>query len=419
MLDRGITWLENYQQEQIRRLKNGERKQRAVPFKLRADNIDALVYMVLVEAGKVDAEMQRYLYRDRTHLSVYAKALYGLALHKQNDQPKLAMILRNIDQYLVQDDENQTAYLKLPEGTYWWYWYGSETEANAYYLKLLAKTDPNGEKASRLVKYLLNNRKHATYWNSTRDTAIAIEALAEYLRASGQESPEMTVEVYLDGQKRKEVVINAENLFSFDNKFVLEGDAVESGRHRVELRRKGKGRLYYNAYLTNFTLEDHIERAGLEIKVNRKYYRLVRNDQEIAVAGSHGQALGQRVEKYRREELPNFATLTSGDLVEIELEIDSKNDYEYLVFDDMKASGFEPVEVRSGYNSNSLGAYMELRDERVTLFVRRLARGKHSISFRMRAETPGKFSALPTKAFAMYAPELKANSDEIKLTIVD
>ena len=37
----------------------------------------------------------------------------------------------------------------------------------------------------------------------------------------------------------------------------------------------------------------------------------------------------------------------------------------------------------------------------------------------MRAEIPGKFSALPTQASAMYAPELKANSDEIKLQIVD
>lgn len=419
VLQRGVTWLENYQKEQVRELQNGEREERKRPYKLYADNTDALVYMVLIDAGKIDAEMQRFLYRDRTRLSVYAKALFGLALHKQNEQDQLAMIIRNIDQFLVQDDENQTAYLKLPDGTYWWYWYGSETEANAFYLKLLAKTDPNGEKASRLVKYLLNNRKHATYWRSTRDTAFAIEALAEYLTASGQDKPEMTVEVYFNGKKRKEVEINSENLFSFDNKFVLAGDAVESGRHRLELRRKGGGRLYYNAYLTNFTLEDFIEKAGLEIKVNRKYYRLIRDDQEIAVAGSHGQAFGQRVEKYRREELPNFSELDSGDLVEIELEIDSKNDYEYLVFEDMKAAGFEPVEVRSGYNSNSLGAYMELRDERVALFVRRLARGKHSISFRMRAETPGRFSALPTKAYAMYAPELKANSDEIKLTIVD
>jgi uncharacterized protein YfaS (alpha-2-macroglobulin family) len=37
----------------------------------------------------------------------------------------------------------------------------------------------------------------------------------------------------------------------------------------------------------------------------------------------------------------------------------------------------------------------------------------------MRAETPGRFSALPTKASAMYAPELRGNSDELKLNIND
>ena len=72
---------------------------------------------------------------------------------------------------------------------------------------LLARTSPKDEKASRLVKYLLNNRKHATYWNSTRDTAICIEAMADYLKASGEDTPDMTIEVWLDGKKQKEVKI--------------------------------------------------------------------------------------------------------------------------------------------------------------------------------------------------------------------
>ena len=45
--------------------------------------------------------------------------------------------------------------------------------------------------------------------------------------------------------------------------------------------------------------------------------------------------------------------------------------------------------------------------------------GKHSITYRLRAEIPGRFSALPAKASAMYAPELKGNSDETKLVIQD
>jgi hypothetical protein len=421
MLDRGVAWLENYQNEQIRRLNNAMKDPKKDPWKSRADNLDALVYMVLVDAGKPlheEAEMRDFLYRDRTSLAVYSLAMFGVALEKQGEQEKLDMVLRNIGQYVQQDDENQTAWLNLPGG-YWWYWYGSEYEAQAYYLKLLSRTDPKGETARRLVKYLLNNRKNATYWNSTRDTALCIEAMADYLRASGEDKPDMTVEVWLDGQLKQAVEITPANLFQFDNKFVVEGEALAAGPHTVELRKKGQGPLYYNGYLTNFTLEDYITKAGLEIKVQRKYYLLESVDKSVAVAGSRGQVVQQKVEKYERRELANLSTLKSGQLVEIELEIDSKNDYEYLVFEDMKPSGFEPVDLRSGYTGNDLGAYVEFRDNRVVFFARALARGKHSVSYRMRAEIPGQFSALPTRASAMYAPELKANSDEIKLKVED
>ena len=122
------------------------------------------------------------------------------------------MILKNIEQFVV-------AGRREPDGVpascrtsnYWWYWYGSEIEANAYYLKLLADDRPaRTRRPPRLVKYLLNNRKHATYWNSTRDTAVCIEAMADYLKASGEDKPDMTVEVWLDGKKHKEVKIDAD-----------------------------------------------------------------------------------------------------------------------------------------------------------------------------------------------------------------
>ena len=419
VLERGVAWLTRYQNGQVRELQNAKddpKNAKKRPWKSTADNLDAFVYMALVDAGVKNDAMQEFLYRDRTKLSVYGMAMLGLALEKQGDREKLDMILQNIGQYVVEDNENQTAWLKLPEG-YWWCWYGDEIEAEAYYLKLLSRTEPKGRLASRLVKYLLNNRKNATYWNSTRDTALCVEAMADYLRASGEDRPEMTVEILVDGKSQKAVEITPANLFAFDNKLVIEGKDLTDGPHKIEIKKTGRGPLYFNAYQTNFTLEDFIKRSGLEIKVNRKYYRLKPVDKTVKAAGSHGQAVDQKVEKFDREELANLAMLKSGELVEIELEIDSKNDYEYLVFEDMKPAGFEPVDLQSGYTDNALGAYMEFRDNRVVFFVRELARGKHSVAYRMRAETPGRFSSLPTKAAAMYAPELKANSDEIKLRV--
>lgn len=418
VLERGVEWLKNYQQKQIVWLQNHEKDLKGLPQKPSADNLDAFVYMVLADAGHIDPEMKRFLYRDRLNVSVYALAMFGLALEKEGDREKLDMVLRNIHQYVRQDDENQTAWLDLGQWS-WWYWYGSEIEAMAYYLKLLSRTDPKGELPSRLVKYLLNNRKHATYWNSTRDTALVVEAFADYIRASGEDRPEMTVEVYVDGVLRKAVEITPQNLFTFDNAVVLLGEELAEGDHAVEVRRRGGGPLYINAYLSYFSLEDFIPAAGLEIKVARRYYRLIPVEATAQVAGSRGQVIDQRVEKYRREELANLAEVRSGDLVEIELVLESKNDYEYLVFEDMKPAGFEPVDLRSGYTRNALGAYVEFRDNRTAFFCRSLARGTHSVAYRMRAEIPGKFSALPTRGYGMYAPELRANSDEIKLRVID
>ena len=414
VLKRGIAWLQAYEKEQVREIQNAKKG------KSHADNLDAFVFMVLVDADEKNDSMLEFLLRDRAQvLSVYGKAKLGIALHKLEMIDERDQIIHNIEQFLKQDAENQTAYLDLPNGKTWWYWYGNEFEAHAYYLKLLALTEPNSEKASGLATYLLNNRKHATYWNSTRDTAVCIEALADYLKASKEVAPNLTLALVVDGEKKKQVEITKDNLFTFDNKLVLKGESIEGGEHVLELHKTGDGPLYYNAYVTYFSLEDTISKSGLEVKVDRDYYKLVQVDKQVDVAGSRGQAVTQIVEKFRREKVENLATLTSGDLVEIELIIESKNDYEYLVFEDMKPAGFEPVDIRSGYNGNEMGAYVEFRDEKVVFFVQQLAHGRHSLSYRMRAEIPGKFSALPTRGYAMYAPELRANSDEMKMWIED
>jgi alpha-2-macroglobulin len=417
MLERAVRWLQDYQGKELERLNRWSRTKK--DGKSRADNLDAFVYMVLVDGGIDQKQMRTFLYRDRNQLAVYAKAMFALALHKAEDTKRLTMLLQNIEQYLVIDDENQTAYLNLPNNSYWWYWYGSEYEAHGYYLKLLSRINPKSQTAPRVVKYLLNNRKHATYWQSTRDTAVIVEALADYLMATGEDRSDLTLDINFDGIRKKTVKINAENLFTFDNKFILEGPDIGTGNHTLTLRKSGQGSIYFNAYLSYFTLEDFIAREGLEIKVRRTVYRLNEVEKKIKDVGAHGQVADRKVEKHAREPLTNLSVVKSGDLLEVEIVIESKNDYEYLVFEDLKAAGFEPVNVRSGYTDNEMGAYVEYRDRKVCFFVRRLARGRHSLSYRLRAETPGKFSALPTRAYAMYAPELRANSDEIKLVVED
>ena len=423
-LNGGLNWLKNYQKEQVRLLDNAAKK--VEPWKERATEMDAFVYRVLSEAMALKAfdkqkghdEMEEYLYRDKNKLSPYGKALFGLGLHYLGKEERCAELLRNIRQFVVEDNENQTAWLNVSSGL-WWLWHGDEIETQAAFLKLLAEHEPKGELAPKLVKYLLNNRKNATYWRSTRDTAACLDAFATYALNSGETEPDMTVELRLDGKAVATSQITKKNLLTADLFYSLAGTDVTGGKHDVSLVKAGKGPLYYTGSVSYFSLEDFITAAGLEVKVQRHVYRLVRDDRMVSTAGSRGQVTQARAEHYRREPISNGDAVKSGELLEVELILESKNDYEYLLLEDMKAAGTEPVDIRSGYNGNELGAYVEFRDTKVSFFLRTLLRGRRSVTYRLRAEVPGKFSAIPTQISAMYAPELHGNSDELKLKIED
>ncbi|MDR0390969.1 MAG: hypothetical protein LBH59_03605, partial [Planctomycetaceae bacterium] len=440
VFERGKNWLVRYQTEEVKKLQNyqsnekiKDKDKKISPEKQFADTTDAFVLMVIGEVelmlgrGKNKNDfaklnpnavlMRDFIWRDRGKITLYGVSMFGIfesGLFGDMDRAKDCVKI--LEQYLVNDDENQTAYLNLRRSGlnwYWWCWYDSEFETQAYYLKLLVRVDAKNLVAPRLVKYLLNNRRHATYWNSTRDTAICVEAFAEYLRQTGESKPNITVDILFDGETKKTVTITPENLFEIDNTFILSGNEISSGKHKIEFKKRSNNNdnnadnspLYFNAYLENFTLEDSIKSAGLEVKVERRLYLLRRDDMsKVDVLGNRGQVVDQRVQKYERVVADRFE---SGDLVEVELIVESKNDYESILVGDWKCAGFEPVEVRSGYNGNELGAYVEFRDERVLFFVYQLKRGKHSVTYRLRAEQPGNFSALPTQIEAMYAPELK------------
>jgi len=431
MLGSGVGWLSAYEDEQVLALKRHteraekikagiEVKPADLPEKAKADALDAFIREILGRAGDDNAEMLGFLYRDRVDLPVYGQALLGLELHRLNNAVWRDEILTMISQFVRRDAENQTVHLELGNSGYWWNWYGSSVEAHAWYLKLLAAVKPADPDTRGLAKYLVNNRKNSHYWESTRDTAYAIEAIAAYIKASGEDAPEMEVEVAVDGKPLGKVAVNKDNLFSFDGTVRLSGATLSPGKHEVTIRRTGKGTVYANAYLEVFTLEDRLRAAGLEVKVERKLSKITGVDRKGSTVGQSGQVVSQTEERLVRKPLEDGATLVSGDRIEVELIIESKNDYEYVMFSDAKAAGFEALDALSGYVPGSgLDAYMEPRDQTVDFFIRSLPRGTHSLRYQLRAETPGTYKALPATIGAMYAPELRGNSADIRLKVRD
>jgi uncharacterized protein YfaS (alpha-2-macroglobulin family) len=239
----------------------------------------------------------------------------------------------------------------------------------------------------------------------------------------------------VDGQPMKEIKLTKENCFTFDNQLLLYGLQLKPGPHKITLAKKGQGALYYSAYLSYFTKEEDIKGAGNEIFVQRQYFKLVPKTEQVVKTKSVVSGLGAahpasqalpagangRVElrdSYTRVPLRNGDAVASGDKIEVVLKITAKNTYDCLAFEDMKPAGCEPVELRSGGRwAGGLCANLELRDEKVVFFIGLLEQGEHILRYKLRAETPGLFHALPTKGFVMYAPEVKAISDEMRLRI--
>ena len=414
-LERGIQWLEKYQKGELAEIQSKEEN-----TKMKADSLDALVFCVLSEAGRRVAkseemkQMEEELFKVKNDLPLYGIALYTMGLHLNGEVEKREELLHNLAQYLTIDQENQTATLSRDNSRYWWYWYGDSIETDATYLRLLVAVNPRDEVAPMLVKYLLNNRKHSTYWNSTRDTALCLEAFAEYLTATGEASPDMTLEILLDGKVVAEQTITAENIFTIQNELTL--DNLAPGEHTITFRRAGKGPLYTNSYLQYFDLQDRLTSAGLEVKAERRFFRIQKETVTTHTADFGGRPKEMATTKELRVPLEEGDPIQIGDVIEVEVELTSKNNYEYILVEDFKPAGANPLDSTSGYDWES-GAYVEFRENRVAMMLRTLPRGGTRLSYRLRAETPGTFHALPTIATGMYAPELKGNSDEFLLKV--
>ena len=73
----------------------------------------------------------------------------------------------------------------------------------------------------------------------------------------------------------------------------------------------------------------------------------------------------------------------------------------------------------SDYTGRTRWAYQELRDRKVAMFVDKLPQGVWEIRYEFRAEAPGQFHALPVLGQAMYVPEIRANSAEVRINVED
>jgi len=88
--------------------------------------------------------------------------------------------------------------------------------------------------------------------------------------------------------------------------------------------------------------------------------------------------------------------------------------------EDPKPAGCEPVEVRSGWQYfGTTAGNVEFRDQWVAFLLSEVRQGDHTLTYEYDAQIPGVFHTMPSRAYGMYVPVLRANSKEDVLRITD
>ncbi|MEZ0373240.1 MAG: alpha-2-macroglobulin, partial [Candidatus Sericytochromatia bacterium] len=320
MLERGLNFLEA-------KFKDAEKD---------TDNLHLHTYQayVLARGKRLSADRLKPLFEQRDELNAYSKALLAMAHHYAGDGENARLILQNLKSFVRRDAKSATA--SWDNAQSWWYWYGDRVETNATILQAFNLISPADSLVPEIMRWLVYNRE-GNRWHSTKDTARAIYALSGYLRQTRELKADYSVSVKLNGKLLQQVRFTPDKALAGPVTVTLADKDLAVGENRIELVKTGEGTLYYSTALQVFSREDKIPAAGNRLEVQRTYTKVV--DQ-----------LNPETKKVDtlRTPLAEGALLTSGEEVEVRLEIKAPNDYEYLLFEDFKPAGFEAVDTLSG-----------------------------------------------------------------------
>ncbi|OGX57378.1 MAG: hypothetical protein A2447_03650 [Omnitrophica WOR_2 bacterium RIFOXYC2_FULL_38_12] len=385
----------------------------------REDDPDMLAWM-LHALGKANSRSQfedkqiARLWEMREGLNPYTRALFALSQYYRDDVDRAIVLARNMANGIEEDKENGTVH--WGESGIHYRWSEGGVEATAFAIKALVNILPESEYIEPAVKWMALNRRGAR-WKNTRDTAIAILGLADYLRATEELVPDFDYSVLVNGEVAQQGHVDQANVFSFNRIVNLNNEVIRDGNNKVEIVVKGKGSLYVSGYLKYFTLEENITPEGNEVFVEREYF--IEDTAETLLKGYD----------IDWKPLKSGDHVNSGDRIKVEITLDSKNHYEYLVVEDYKPAGLEAVELKSGsgyadqldskdrVTNSKTWLYQEYRDQKAVMFIDKLKQGKHRISYELRAEIPGTFHGMPNQTHAMYVPEVRANSSEMIISV--
>ena len=355
-------------------------------------------------AGSPDPELLGELHRNRATLSPYALAFAGLALEAAKDK-RAAEIASALE-----------AKVKTSDLEAWWEAtkddlmdidVDASPEATAYALKFLTRQKPDSPLLPKAALYLVNHRNQGYYWNSTKQTAMVIYGLTEFVGRSGELKPDFTATVYVNDKAVLTKRFSAGDAL-LPATIRLTAEQLAPGRNKIRVTRDGAGRLYWSARGGYYSQAAKLaNRGGHQLDVVREYFKMTPNK------------TGDKI-VYDLEPVQSGA-VKQGDLIAVKLTVHG-DDWRYLMVEDPIPAGAELVARDDLYEFRAKPAWWaawytkrELRDDRAVFFQTWWARGENRFTYLMKIVNPGDFRVSPTRVEPMYQPQYFAAGEASRL----
>jgi len=290
-------------------------------------------------------------------------------------------------------------------GMYWkdnvsgYYWYQAPIETQALLIEAFDEVS-NDTKAVEELKVWLLKQKQTTDWKTTKATAEACYALL--LRGTDLLANTEMVEIKLNG-KVFDPAANGTKVEAGTGYFKTswEGEAIQPVLGNISVTRKTEGVSWGAMYWQYFEDLDKITTHETPLKLNKQLFLVETSASGIVM-----------------RPITAETSLKPGDKVRVRIELRTDRDMEYVHLKDMRAAGFEPINVFSRYKwQDGLGYYESTRDAATNFFMDFIPKGTYVFEYDLRVSHFGDFSNGIATIQSMYAPEFTSHSEGIRVVV--
>jgi len=326
---------------------------------------------------------------------LYTKGMIALIAHRNNHVSAKA-ITASLKETAVVNDEL---------GMYWkantggWYWYEAKIETQALMIEVFSEVTDDQNTVDELKVWLLKN-KQTNRWSSTKSTTEAVYALL----LQGSDWLEVTdfLDITIGSKKIDPLALPDSKVEAGTGYFKTSwtGDEISPEMATVTLKKDTKGVAWGGLYWQYFEDLDKITPAKTPLSLSKKLFLKQNTDRgEVLTA----------IDK---------VSLKLGDLVRVRIELKVDRDMEFIHMKDMRAAGFEPVNVLSRYKwQDGLGYYESTKDAATNFFMDYLPKGVYVFEYDLRVNNKGDFSNGITTIQSMYAPEFSSHSKGVRVVV--